>query len=152
MTSTPDAGTDTANESGPEPRLRASDADRTATVAALQDAVGRGLLTHEEGGERMAAALSARFADELPPLTADLPAAAVATDPPPVGWRALGSATAAQLRAEVRTTVAAGLWSRRVLVAVLVVLALLGGLAALAGLAVDGLGDGGFGEHVDLDR
>ena len=37
------------------PPLRASDADRAETVRALQDAVARGLLTHDEGSERMSA-------------------------------------------------------------------------------------------------
>src|SRR4051794_18532820 len=36
------------------PRIRASDADRSVTVDLLQGAVARGLLTHEEGGERIA--------------------------------------------------------------------------------------------------
>src|SRR3954462_7111251 len=37
-------------------RLRASDANRAATVQTLQEAVGHGLLTYEEGSDRMAAA------------------------------------------------------------------------------------------------
>src|SRR4051794_41893797 len=69
-------------------RLRASDADRAATVQTLQEAVGHGLLTYEEGSDRMAAAFAARFRDELPRLTADLPAVAAPSQPP--GRRRLG--------------------------------------------------------------
>ena len=42
-------------------RVRASDADRLATVERLQDAVARGLLTPDEGSERMADAFAAVF-------------------------------------------------------------------------------------------
>jgi hypothetical protein len=55
------------------PRLRASDAERLATVELLEDAVARGLLTPEEGSDRMATAFAARHRDELPAVTADLP-------------------------------------------------------------------------------
>lgn len=55
--------------------MRASDADRTATVLELQDAVARGCLTPDEGSERMALAFAAIFQNELPPLVADLPVA-----------------------------------------------------------------------------
>src|SRR3954469_8744500 len=125
------------------PRLRASDAERAATVQAVQDAMARGQLTHEEGDERMAAAFAARYRDELPALTADLAPAAVATLALPAGWRALWSALVIQVRAEVAATAAAGFRSRRFLVVALVVLALLGGLVLLAGLAGHGPGDGG---------
>jgi hypothetical protein len=104
-------------------RVRASDADRTATVELLQDAITRGLLTHDEGGERMAAAFAATHRDELPPLTADLPAAA----PAPVaagGWRALWAVLVAQLRHEVRATRAAGIRSKRFALTALVALCL----------------------------
>src|SRR4051794_17005643 len=125
------------------PRLRASDAERTATVQAVQDAMARGQLTHGEGDECMAAAFAARYRDELPALTADLPSAAVADPAGPVGWRGLGAALVTQLRAEVTATAAAGFRSRRFLVIALVVLTLLGGLVLLAGLAGHGPVDGG---------
>ena len=69
-------------------RVRASDADRESVVRTLHDAVVRGLLTMEEGEERLAATYAVRFVDELPPLTADLSPAPV---PAPVapGWRTL---------------------------------------------------------------
>src|SRR4051794_37120811 len=72
----------------PTPRARASDADREAVVRTLHDAVTRGLLTLQEGDERMAAAYAARFLDDLPSLTADLPPAAPSAPVAP-GWRAL---------------------------------------------------------------
>ena len=56
-----------------EPRMRASDADRHATVQVLQDAMARGLLTPDEAGERMAAAFAAVHRADLEPMTADLP-------------------------------------------------------------------------------
>ena len=54
-------------------------------------AFARGLLTLEEGDERVAAAYAARFLDDLPPLTADLPPAPAAAPVAP-GWRALAAA------------------------------------------------------------
>jgi hypothetical protein len=127
-------------------RLRASDADRSATVELLQDAVARGLLTHDEGAERMAAAFAARFRDELPVLTEDLPQdglpVAVAA---PVGWHVLGSSLVAQVRHELSAGLAAGPWGRR-FVAALGVAFLLGLLVTLAGLGVHGL----FAEAFDL--
>ena len=70
------------------PPMRASDADRHATVLLLQDAMARGLLTPDEGSERMAAAFAAVHRRDLGPLTADLPPA-----PPNIGsapgWRTL---------------------------------------------------------------
>jgi len=131
------------------PRLRASDAERTATVHALQDAMARGLLTHEEGDERMAAAFAARFRDQLPSLTADLPP--VETAPPAAatkaGWRALLTALITLVRAEVTATAAAGFRSRRFLVAALVVVALLGGLALAGHVFFDGDHAAHFAEH-----
>ena len=131
------------------PRLRASDADRAATVAALRDAVAAGLLDHDEGGERMAAAFAARFRDELPALTADLPPSAPAGRLPVTGpgWRSLGSTAVAQLRSDVTAAVAAGPRSRRFLLTLLVAVVLVGLLVALGGLALHGLLDGGHPGH-----
>ena len=83
------------------PPLRASDGDRTATVQVLQDAVARGLLTPDEGSERMAAAFAAVHLRDLAPLTADLPPAPVALRQPAPGWRPLGL----MLWEQVRTTI-----------------------------------------------
>lgn len=53
--------------------MRASDADRTRTVTALQQEVGSGRLTLEEFSERAATAYGARTVAELDALTRDLP-------------------------------------------------------------------------------
>src|SRR3712207_9387187 len=74
------------------PRMRASDADRLATVEQLQEAVARGLLTPDEGSERMADAFAAVHRTDLDPLHEDLPSA-----PPErtaAGWRAQGRESA----------------------------------------------------------
>ena len=52
-------------------------AQSATAIAQLQDAVARGLLTADEGSERMAVAYAARYLTELPRLTADLYGAAV---------------------------------------------------------------------------
>jgi hypothetical protein len=131
----------------PTGRIRASDMERAAVVDVLQDAVARGLLTHDEGGERMATALAATFRDQLPPLTADLPPA-----PPPAqsgapGWRRLGSSAVTQVRSDLRAAAAAGPRSRRFLVTALVVLLAIGFLIAMISLALHGLTDGGYDGH-----
>jgi hypothetical protein len=128
------------------PRLRASDAERSEVVNVLQDAVARGVLTHDEGGERMAAALAAKFRDELPALTVDLPPAPApaAEKPSAVGWRSLGTGVVTQVRTDVRAAVAAGPRSRRFLVTLLAALLVMGVLFAIVSLAVHGLFDGGF--------
>lgn len=95
MTTSTDSGT--SPQPGHAGRLRASDAQREAVVHRLHDAVGLGMLTVEECSERTTAAYDARYVDELPALTADLP------EPPPVppaapGWRSVGSMAALQAR------------------------------------------------------
>lgn len=62
-----------STESGERPRVRASDAEREEYAAVVREAVGDGRLSLEEGEERQAKVLAARFRDELPPLVADLP-------------------------------------------------------------------------------
>jgi Domain of unknown function (DUF1707) len=130
------------------PRMRASDSERSATIDVLQDAMTRGLLTHEECDERMAAAFAARFRDELPPLTADLPPVAPPTPAraAPTSWGGLFSALVVLVRAEVAATAAAGFRSRRGLVTALVALLLLGGLTIAV---VHGFVDGGPGHLAD---
>jgi hypothetical protein len=132
------------------PRLRASDAERTATVDLLQDAMARGLLTHEESDERMAAAFDAHYRDELPPLSADLPPVDRALRPPavPADWRRLLKALGTLASALVAATVAASFRSRRFLVIVLVVLALVGGPALAFG---HGFFDGDYGRFAEHD-
>jgi hypothetical protein len=53
--------------------LRASDAEREATVARLHQALGDGFLDLDETDQRVAAAYAARHLSELEPLTADIP-------------------------------------------------------------------------------
>jgi Domain of unknown function (DUF1707) len=154
MTS-PNSGTTGPSQppQAPTPAARASDADREAVVRTLHDAVARGMLSLEEGDERVAAAYATRFVDDLPRLTADLPPAPV---PAPVapGWRALAVLAFLQLR----TALAGISWRaavgsrRRLAVAAVVVLAVL----SLAGMAAGELFDrgGDFGhehEHYDND-
>jgi hypothetical protein len=110
-------------QAGHPVRVRASDADRNATVDLVQDAIARGLLTHDEGGERMSAAYAATYRDELPVLTADLPPAG----PAPLlasGWQALWPMLVVQPRHEMRATRAAGIQSERFVVMALVALCL----------------------------
>lgn len=80
----------TENPSGAQ-RVRAGDADRDRTVAALQGHHEAGRLTAEEFEQRMGAALAATWLDELPPLLADLPQETT-TDQRPAGppWAAWG--------------------------------------------------------------
>lgn len=54
------------------PRLRASDDDRSQTVALLQESLSRGQLTLGEFDERAKLAYGARFRDELEALLTDL--------------------------------------------------------------------------------
>jgi hypothetical protein len=56
-----------------DPQLRASDADRDHTVAALQQAVSAGRLSLEEFSQRIDLALRARTTGALNALTRDLP-------------------------------------------------------------------------------
>jgi hypothetical protein len=140
MTSQPD-GDDAATTPNP---LRASDADRHATVAQLQDAVARGLLTPDECSERLAAAYAARHQHELPPLTADLPPAP-ALAPTAPGWRPLASLAVLQAHSSAATLMAGGLRSRRtlaVLAALLVAVVLLVALGAMTFGALFGDGHG----------
>ena len=65
-------------QSAPPSPLRASDAEREATVAHLHQALAEGRLDLAETEERVMAAYAARHRDELPPLLADLPSSAPA--------------------------------------------------------------------------
>jgi hypothetical protein len=91
----------------PAPRIRASDADRHATVQRVQDGIARGLLAFDEGSDRMAAAWAGRYLDDLTPLTADLPPATPTQAATAPGWPALGAPTRRQLRHSLRTTATA---------------------------------------------
>jgi hypothetical protein len=82
--------------------MRAADDDRAATVHVLQDAVARGLLTPDEGSDRMAAAFAAVHLRDLAPLTADLPAPPALAPAGAPGWQPLGLMAWEQLRTTVR--------------------------------------------------
>jgi hypothetical protein len=132
-----------------EARLRASDVDRLATVRVLQDAVARGLLTPDEGSERMATAFAAVHLAELGPLTADLPAGLA--HPAAPGWRPLATMAVEQVRASLhRSPTGSRITRARVAVALLVVLVLLLLVGEMVGeLFFDGRGDGGPGRFGD---
>lgn len=123
--------------------MRASDADRHATAHRIQDGVGRGLLTFDEGGERLAAAWAARYIDELALLTVDLPSA-VPTAPAAVapGWSTLAALAAAQLRHTLLTRPTGNPRFNR-WAAVVIAVALVAAFAVIALAAVHGL----FPEH-----
>ena len=55
------------------PRIRVSDAERTATVSRLQAALVEGRLDLDETDERVTAAFAARYDEDLQVLLADLP-------------------------------------------------------------------------------
>lgn len=63
-----------------EPEIRASDAERDATVTRLRDAAAEGRLTFEELADRVEAASTATTRGELAAVTRDLPATGT---PPP---------------------------------------------------------------------
>jgi hypothetical protein len=131
------------------PPLRASDDDRLATVHRLQDAVSRGLLTPDEGSDRMAAAFAAVHVRDLAPLTADLPpAVAVPPVPVPPGWRPLGALAWQQLRASVAAARHGGPAAWRLALAVVVALVL---LLTVLSLIAHGLVDGGPGDFRSPD-
>lgn len=59
---------------GLQPRMRAGDRDRQSVVERLGKHLGEGRLTVEEFDERVVQAHAATYLDQLPVLTADLPA------------------------------------------------------------------------------
>jgi hypothetical protein len=125
------------------PRMRASDADRLATVKHLQDAVARGLLTPDEGSERMADAFAAVHLTDLDPLTEDLPPAPPERTAP--GWRSLGTLAVEQVRASLTTGPTGRLRVARVAVVLLVAALFLVLAGALTGVALSDSGGGGGG-------
>ena len=119
------------------PRMRASDAERHATVMALQDAMARGLLGPDEAGERMGTAFAAVYVSDLRVLTADLPAANSESRAP--GWAALATMTVEQIRSSLTGT-SGRLDPARVAAALLLMLL----LAATVGVLASGLFDSGY--------
>jgi hypothetical protein len=134
-----------ATDATQPPRLRASDVDRLATVLVLQDAVARGLLTPDEGSDRMAAAFAAVHVAELPPLTADLPSGQATHTPP--GWRPLATMAAEQVRASLHDTPSGRLNPARVAFAVLIAVILVLLFGAMVGAFFGGGDFHGGGHH-----
>ena len=89
------------------PRIRVSDAERTATVTRLQYALVEGRLDLEETDERVTAAFAARYDSDLELLLADLPPHVPVPDEAPV-WSALWASAVWRARAVVLGTEAAG--------------------------------------------
>ncbi|HUD80423.1 MAG TPA: DUF1707 domain-containing protein [Streptosporangiaceae bacterium] len=128
-------------------RMRASDADRDATLAQLSEQFQAGRLTQDEFEERSGQALTARTMGELGDLMTDLPCPAVSgrvrpvSGPPVSGPPVSGSAgfhpTGFDPTGSDRTGLdpAAGAppvpWVRPALVPVIVVLAVLGSVVTL---------------------
>jgi Domain of unknown function (DUF1707) len=75
-----DAGV-TEDDPGAEIEVRASDAERDATVARLRDAAGEGRLSLEELAERVEAADGALTRADLASLVSDLPASSTSAEP-----------------------------------------------------------------------
>jgi hypothetical protein len=126
--------------------MRASDEDRAATVHVLQDAVVRGLLTAEEGSDRMAAAWAAVHVRDLGPLTADLPGTRPTRTAP--GWGVLATMAVEQARSSLRGARSARLSPVRVAGAVVIALLLVVLVGSLVGdVLFDGPGRGGFHGH-----
>jgi hypothetical protein len=145
MTSSPSAGSEDPSGFSPRPRLRASDADREATVRVLHDAVGRGLLTLHEADERMESAYATRFVDDLAPLTADLPPTQIVGVTAP-GWGLLRAMALEQVRVALTEVSGRGFRGNRRLalglaLATVVVLMVLG----FGAMAVHALLEGGHG-------
>jgi Domain of unknown function (DUF1707) len=130
-----------------QPPLRASDVDRLATVKVLQDAVARGLLTPDEGSDRMAAAFAAVHLHELEPLTADLPSGRASRTAP--GWRPLGLMAVEQVRSSVHGLTSGRLSPARIAAVFVLAVLVLAAIGSIVGeLFFDGHGfdgDGGAG-------
>jgi hypothetical protein len=118
--------------------MRASDADRHAAGLVLQDAVARGLLTPDEGSERMATAYAAVHVADLHPLTADLRQTPTKSNEPP-GWRVLATMAVDQLRFSFSDNHSGHLNRGRVAVALLLAFVLM----LAVGFLTTGLFDGG---------
>ena len=88
----------------PTPALRASDADREATVGRLQSAVGEGRIDLDEFGQRVDAAYAAVTTAELDRLLADLPSDPVEI----VGEVVLESEPVTTVFGDVKLTVTTG--------------------------------------------
>lgn len=89
--------------------LRASDADREAVVAELQEAAADGRIDLDELSERLEVALAARTLDGLAPLTADLLSVMPPAEPLVVKGGVAGAVRAGVWRVPARITASGGL-------------------------------------------
>ena len=62
-----------STETNDDGRVRASDGEREEYATIIRAAMSEGRLTLEEGEQRLATAYAAKFRDELPQITRDLP-------------------------------------------------------------------------------
>jgi hypothetical protein len=74
-----------------DPKIRASDADRDRTAAALREHLAAGRLTNEEFDERLDKTYAAKTLGELDELMADLPRTDLEQQPADVSLRHAGS-------------------------------------------------------------
>ncbi|MCU1667193.1 MAG: hypothetical protein JWP40_120 [Blastococcus sp.] len=125
-----------------QPPMRASDADRHATVHTLQEAMARGLLTLDEGDERMQAAYSSRYLTDLTRLTADLPAAPPSAPVAP-GWSAIATMVGQQFRLSANALPLGPLRGNRVALGVVAVILFM----AFVFLLAHGFAEGGGHDH-----
>lgn len=130
--------------------IRASDADRLATVLVLQDAMARGLLNPDEASERMATAFAAVHRRDLDPLTADLRPAPLMNEGPP-GWHALGRMAIDQVRISLHDTATGRPGHARVALAFLLLVLLMLAVGVVMADFVTNMwattGPRGFGHH-----
>ena len=93
---------------GSDPQMRASDADREATVLILNKAFSDGRLTNAEHEQRMTAAYAAVTMGDLTKLTADLPT--MSSPPPPPGPPATSAHTPNEIRGQYRNSPLRAQW------------------------------------------
>src|SRR4051794_12214774 len=123
--------------------VRASDADRYATVEVLQDAIARGLLTLGEGSERMSTAFATVYVKDLEPITADLPKRP--SENKVLGWRAVLLLVFEQLQTTFRTSMTGWRRPATLAAALLLFLLFIAFGMAFAHLMTDNGGGPGYG-------
>ena len=96
-----------AGAPGSDPQMRASDADRDATVVILNKAFTDGRLSQAEHEQRMTAAYAAVTMGELTKLTSDLPAI---SPPPPPGPPAVSAHTPDEIRGQYKNSSIRAQW------------------------------------------
>lgn len=123
--------------------MRASDADRYATVQVLQDAMARGLLRPAEGSDRIGAAFAAVHLQDLQPITADLPKGPAPSKS--MGWPTLLLMVFEQLQISLRNAITGRRRQAQLGAALLLVFLLITCGLTLAHFFLDGGGPGHSG-------